>query len=450
MAEEGYVTPRQKLGSLKRAAVARHVPLETSVKPPSKRVLFLHPGCPPFAQQAARALYEADLLSTYATTFSYQAETSLGKVLRAGLGLAINEPERQLLRRQITEVPASMITHHPVSELLRTFVARSPMGEIFADRVWEKTELWFDRTVARRDLNGERIAYGYEHACLTTFQKQKARGGFCIYDLPIAHHKLSAELLGPEMDRFPEIQTAYDAHLRREAPRRNARKDEELALADHVIVASSFTKSSLLHIGFPEEKITVIPYGAPTVKMQMKDKKQSPFVFLSAGTQSVRKGVHYTLDAWRKIAPTNKDSELWLIGHMQLPENLLANLPGKVIVRPSVPKAELSEIYHRANVLVFPSLVEGFGMVITEAMAHGLPVITTSNTAGPELIDHGQNGFVVPVRDTDALVEVMLWSMQHSEELAEMGEKASASAARWQWSNYRALFADTIAGISES
>src|SRR5204862_8279072 len=141
---------------------------------------------------------------------------------------------------------------------------------------------------------------------------------------------------------------------RRLAPRRNARKDEELALADHVIVASSFTRSSLLHIGFPKEKISVIPYGAPAVNAPIENVRREPFVFLSAGTQSVRKGVHYTLEAWRRIAPRNSSAELWLVGHMQLPQRLLSDLPGKVVIRPSVPKAELSEIYRRANVLVFP------------------------------------------------------------------------------------------------
>ena len=413
----------------------------------NEKVLFSHPGCPPFAQQAARALYEVDMLSTYATTFSYQADSVLGKALRTGLSLAMDEPERQLLRRQITEVPEEIVVHHALSELLRTFAARTPMGPVFADRVWEKTELWFDRTVAKHDLNGEGVVYGYEHACLSTFQKQKARGGLCIYDLPIAHHKLSAELLEPEMERFPETHTTYDAHLRREAPRRNARKDEELALADHVVVASSFTKSSLLHIGFPEEKISVIPYGAPEVTAHNTRDENAPFVFLSAGTQSVRKGVHYTLDAWRKIAPPESSAELWLIGHMQLPDRLLKNLPGKVVIRSSVPKVELDKIYERANVLVFPSLVEGFGMVITEAMAHGLPVITTPNTAGPELIDHGRNGFIIPVRDTDALTERLHWCLNNKDGLTEMGRQAALAAERWQWGNYRGQLAHTIRAL---
>jgi glycosyltransferase involved in cell wall biosynthesis len=398
--------------------------------------LFLHPGCPPFAQQAARALYEANLLSAYVTTFSYQSRSRLGSALKLGMGLAVKDPEKQLMRRSISEVPEDRIVCHPLPELFRTAVSKS-LGPIAADLVWDRAEQWFDRTVAENDLNGEKATYGYEYAALATFKAQKARGGLCVYDLPIAHHKLTAELLQPEAEKFPETQTSYDAHLERLAPKRNERKDEELTLADHVVVASSFTKSSLTRIGFPENKISVVPYGAPPVGPRGPRDRNRPFIFLSAGTQSVRKGVHYTLEAWRRIAPRN-GVELWLIGSMQLPPRLLDGLPGKVVVRPSVTKNELNEIYQQADVLVFPSLVEGFGMVITEAMANGLPVITTSHTAGPELINDGENGFIVPIRDVEALAKAMQWCLDNRDELDQVGIKAAAKAAAWQWRDYRA------------
>lgn len=410
------------------------------------RILLSHPGCPPFAQQAARALYEADLLSSYVTTFAYDPKNLIVRTLRAGMALAVGDPDLHLARRQITEVPAERFVQHPFPELLRSVVAKSWLGPIAADLVWEKTERWFDRTVARKDLNGERGAYGYEYAALSTFQEQKRRGGLCIYDLPIAHHQQAAELLGPEVERFPETQTAYETHLRHLAPERNARKDQELLLADHVIVASSFTKSSLTRIGFPEEKISVVPYGAPPIDPREPRSYKLPFIFLSAGTQSVRKGVHYTLEAWRRIAPRD-DAELWLVGSMQLPKRLLNSLPEKTIIKPSVTRAELNRIYKRANVLLFPSLVEGFGMVITEAMAHGLPVITTPNTAGPELIKHADDGFIVPIRDVDALTDVMQWCLDNRGPLEQMGARAAARAAQWQWRDYRAELGRVALGI---
>jgi glycosyltransferase involved in cell wall biosynthesis len=134
---------------------------------------------------------------------------------------------------------------------------------------------------------------------------------------------------------------------------------------------------------------------------------------------------------------------------MQLPERLLKDLPGAVVIRPSVPKGELSKIYQRANVLLFPSLVEGFGMVITEAMAHGVPVITTAHTAGPELIENGKDGFIIPVRRPDALAEAMQWCLNNAESVEEMGYSATQKAANWQWCDYRKALGAAVLNISQ-
>lgn len=410
------------------------------------KILFFHPGCAPFVQNDARSLYEAGLLGVYVTTYAYQPGSVLGRTLKWTLGLVMSEPEKQLARRQITEVPGNMVRTHPVSEMIRMTSVKFPLGPATTYFLWEKTELWFDNLVARKYVNGPQAVYGYEHAALSTFQATKRQGGVCIYDIPMCHHTTVAELLEAEFERFPEIQTPYDHHIRRLAPRRNARKDKELQLADLVIVNSRFPKESLMRVGVPEERISVVPFGAPPVSSLPMPESKTPFIFLSAGSQSVRKGVHYLLEAWRRLSP-GKGVELWLVGPMQLPSALLANLPGTVVVRVSVPRKELSEIYHRAGVLVFPSLCDAFGAVITEAMAHGLPVITTPNTGGPELIRHGENGFLVPIRDAGRLAEMMQWCLDHPVELSAVSKQAETTAAGWQWSDYRALLAKTVTGF---
>ena len=410
--------------------VADHIKLRRDNK---SGVLLSHPGCPPFVQQTARALYEANLLSKYVTRFSYQPNTFLGRTVKAGMRLLSSEPEKQLARRQLTEIPSHLVETHPIPELLRTAIGKS-LGAVPTDLIWEKSELWFDRMVAKKHLNGEKAAYAYEHSALDTFKTFKRTGGLCIYEMPICHHRTTAEILEPEFDKFPELRTSYQRHLEKNAARRNARKDEELAQADLVIVNSGFTKKSLIDAGVESSRIAVIPLGSPPVQ-KSAEKANAPFVFLCAGTQSVRKGVHYLLDAWRKLKPSA--AELWLVGHMDLPPRLLENLPGKVVIRESVPQLELSKLYAAADVLVFPSLAEGFGMVITEAMAHGLPVITTANTVGPELITDGANGFIVPIRNVQALMEKMEWCLDKRTELPVLGDRARTKVGAWQWSDYR-------------
>lgn len=415
----------------------------------ANKVLFAHPGSPPFAQQAARALYEAGMLSAYVTSFAYRPGSRLGRGLKAGLGVVMADPAKELARRQIREVPDSAIITHPVPELLCILSGRLGVGPIAGDLLWEQAEKWFDRVVARRHLSGVDAVYGYEHATLDTFRRMKRAGGRCIYDQPICHHKTLSEILYEEYDRFPEVQTPYEAHIRRLAPRRNARKDEEVAMADLVIAASGFTRDSLVRAGIAGERIKVVPYGSPPVSEETPREEGGPVIFLSAGQQSVRKGTHYLLDAWRKMRP-GKGAELWLVGRMTLPADLTRNLPGRVVVRPSLPHRQLFEIYRKASVLVFPSLCEGFGMVITEAMSQGLPVITTPNTAGPDLIKDYQNGFIVPVRDAEALAEKMAWCLDNPRMLGDMGRAATQTAMKWQWSDYRAALAGTVSSFLSS
>jgi glycosyltransferase involved in cell wall biosynthesis len=278
--------------------------------------------------------------------------------------------------------------------------------------------------------------YGHEFATLKTFQTMKSHGGFCIFDQFIAHHRVIAREVDTEYAQFPQTETPYDRHLRRMVEVRNARKDAELALADLIITASTFTCNSLIEVGFPAERIRVVPMGGPPVLTDIPVKPKKPLVFLSAGSQSVRKGTHYLLEAWRKLRP-DRHAELWMIGRMALPEELLQNLPGTVVIRPTVPRQELYSIYQQASVLVFPSLCEGFGMVITEAMAHGVPVISTTHTAAPDLMTSGNEGLIVPVRDIDALAEAMQWCIDHPAEVIEMGRRAHARVSQQQWSDYR-------------
>jgi glycosyltransferase involved in cell wall biosynthesis len=409
---------------------------------PAARVVLSHPGTGPYVQHAARALHEAGLLSAYVTTFHYARQSPLGRFLRTAMGLVMRHPEQELSRRVITEVPREMVRSHPLPELIRMAAVKGT-DPITTDRVWEVTEKWFDRIVARRHLDGTDAVYGYEHAALATFEAQKRRGGACIYEMPITHHATTAKYLDEEFACFPSVETERDRHLRRLAPRRDQRKDRELGMADLAVCNSSFTRDSLLRAGVPAEKIVVIKLGSPAVWEAPQPRPYAPFVFLSAGTQSVRKGTHYLLEAWRKLKP-RAGAELWLVGSMTVPPELVADLPGTVVMRPPLPRRELFELYRRAGVLVFPSLCEGFGMVITEAMSQGLPVITTPNTAGPDFIEHGRNGFLVPIRDSELLAETMQWCLDHREAMPEISRAAMERTARWQWSDYRAALGRAV------
>jgi glycosyltransferase involved in cell wall biosynthesis len=87
---------------------------------------------------------------------------------------------------------------------------------------------------------------------------------------------------------------------------------------------------------------------------------------------------------------------------------------------------------------VFPSLAEGFGHVLLEAMACGLPVLSTTHTAAPDLITNGEDGFVVAPRDAELLARNIEWALEHRTELRRMGRAARAKAEQFTWARFRA------------
>jgi glycosyltransferase involved in cell wall biosynthesis len=111
----------------------------------------------------------------------------------------------------------------------------------------------------------------------------------------------------------------------------------------------------------------------------------------------------------------------------------------------SIPQAELFQRYRAADLLIFPTLCDGFGMVIPEAFANGVPVITTDRAGAAELVRPGANGLIVPAGDAAALADALEWGLSHKAELAGMRSAALETARQRPWSAYRRELAGIVA-----
>jgi glycosyltransferase involved in cell wall biosynthesis len=251
---------------------------------------------------------------------------------------------------------------------------------------------------------------------------------------------MSREIQSEEAELFPSLAPALQAAKEPEWKLR--RKEQEIQLADHIFVASSITRQSLLNFGVNPEKISVIPYGAPLDYFHPQPKKDTCFRALYVGRVEPRKGIHYLLPAWKGLNLPN--AELCLIGINEFPSGWLDRYQDIFRYIPPVPHYSLNQYYSSASVFVFPSLVDGFGLVLLEAMACGIPVITTPNTAGPDIITDGVEGFLVPIRDKEALQEKLDWCYHHPLELAEMGQVARKKAEQLTWFQYRQQLVSSI------
>jgi glycosyltransferase involved in cell wall biosynthesis len=154
---------------------------------------------------------------------------------------------------------------------------------------------------------------------------------------------------------------------------------------------------------------------------------------LFVGGLSQRKGLSYLLQAVESLGST---VELTLIGRTVAPCPPLEAALNRHRWLPSLPNQAVLGEMQRHDVLVFPSLFEGFGLVIIEALAQGLPVITTNHTAGPDLLTEGKDGFIVSIRNAEAIAEKLLWLTQNREALFQMSQHAQQTAQRFSWQAY--------------
>jgi glycosyltransferase involved in cell wall biosynthesis len=117
---------------------------------------------------------------------------------------------------------------------------------------------------------------------------------------------------------------------------------------------------------------------------------------------------------------------------------------------PSLPHAEILQLMQQHDVLVFPSLFEGFGLVITEAMSQGTPVITTNRTAGPDLISHGENGWIVEAGSTEALMQNIEGLLSRPEQIVAAGKAAMQAAKNRPWQVYGVELARAVQKIIQT
>ena len=259
---------------------------------------------------------------------------------------------------------------------------------------------------------------------------------FQIHPHPMAIRKILTE----ELVATPEAEFSILAeHEMQVSDEMLARLDGESQLADSIVVASSFTQKTLVDSGVDSDKISVLPYGVDAARFPQKlnysdCRRKLKILFLGQMVQ--RKGLSYLLKAVKALHTDN--IELTIVGRGRIDEHLLKEYAAFVdfnIIR-GLSHEDLVKCFHDHDVMVLPSLVEGFGHVILEAMSAGLPVICTKNTAGPDLFLTGDEGIVVPIRDSEAISTCIEGLMGEKGKVEFMGRQAAFAARDFTWERH--------------
>jgi glycosyltransferase involved in cell wall biosynthesis len=219
-------------------------------------------------------------------------------------------------------------------------------------------------------------------------------------------------------------------------------------MAQHIVVASEFTKQTLISEGILPERISIIPYGTDLGHFSLGPGTGSgKMKVLFVGSISARKGIGYLLEAWRLLNP--QSAELIIVG--QVPNNreihdALSRSGATVLGR--VDQQRLLELFQSASLFCLPSIAEGFGLVFLQALACGTPILGTEATGAADITRRDPEvGFLVKAASVESLATGLekALSMQHT--LTQLRPLCSMVANHYTWTDFRQNVQDWYKGI---
>ena len=377
------------------------------------------------AYRHAAAVDQAGALLRFVTSSYYKPDAFPDRLLTWSSWI-----DSRLRRRTLSALPSAKVVRRWRFEMPE-LLARAVLGNNgLAERLMMRRDARFDRWVARWWAGAGDIYWGFQGSCLESLRAARQAGAVAVAEFATAHVTAAIEILSREAERHPEwADTISNFHF---PDWYRERLEQEPGAADYCVVASAFSRRSLQRVGIADAKIKLLPLGVDVQEFAFAPRTTTgPFRILFLGGIGQRKGIKYLLEAYQRIK--TPATELILIGPMGTAAGPLAKYHGLFQYLGRLDQHEVVREMHKAHVLVLPSVFEGFGLVIPEAMATGMPVVTSMNSIGPEIIREGRDGFVLAPDDTEGLAAKLDWLASHREEACEMGREAAEQAKAMSW-----------------
>ena len=408
------------------------------------KIVIAHPTGNANVRAATLGLMEADLLGQFYTSIASFPGSFLDR-------LAKFKPFSEINRRTFHSSIQSNTSMFPWYEIARLLSIKFEINRLLQhekgifciDSVYRK----LDRKVASMlkmtaeyDLNA---VYCYEDGAYQSFLKAKSLGLSCYYDLPIGYWRAAQNFLKNEQERWPDWVSTLTGF--QDSELKLFRKDEELKLADRIFVASNFTAQTLKEYPGKLAPIEVIPYGFSPINTEPKYIAYTgakPLKVLFVGSLTQRKGIAQLFAVADQLG---RKIELTIVGRKT--EGVCVALDKSLAKHrwiPSLSHPDVLALMRQSDVLVFPTLFEGFGLVITEAMSQGIPVITTERTIGPDLITSGENGWIIEAGSVESLKAAIENLLQNPKLVNQAGTAAKKTASLRPWSVYGKELATAI------
>lgn len=375
--------------------------------------------------QLPLALHEQKLLTRFVTD-CYYPDSPLMRAI-PGMG--------RIRHRRTEGLPASLTTSSLKAVALQAghmILSKDPTGTVF-----DCVHSVLSRTALQEAINSDSDLFLYsEHAFeafSTPASRNKRKGLFVFHP----HPKLIRELLTTDFAAHPECLWSMRTEAETSSGNRRCELiDEEWRHADFIVCASSFTATSLVHAGCPRANIHIVPYGSAVNPIARANGRpvSGPCRFLFVGQGVQRKGLHHLFVAWKKAALRN--AELTVVA-ARIDPAIARMAPAGVDILPKQSKEGLRALFGAAHIFVLPSIVEGFGLVLLEALSAGCYCIGTPNTGLADLECPSQVGCITPAGDTDQLAATLAHACDLLKQHAIDFDAIAKWAQRWSWERFR-------------
>jgi glycosyltransferase involved in cell wall biosynthesis len=358
---------------------------------------------------------------------------------------------RGALERVLTANPPSTYRRHPFPAEHIRFAPPYYLPALATGRVgWlaglEPGLSWwasrrFDRWAASH-LGSPDLVLAWAWSARSTFDAARRRGICCVLEESGSANAHQEALLAEEHDRLGL------RPRRRLPPAVIDNERRECEAADAILCPSDYVARSYSVYGVAPGKCVVLPYAANAAQFSRpKPPHEGPLRVLYVGSLGVRKGVLYLL---RALALLPRDKfECTVIGRIDPGfAPLLAPHAHLFHHIPSVPYVRMAEYYQRASVLVLPTLDEGMANVILEALCSGTAVITTPHSGAEGMVRDDHNGYLVGIRDPEAIAARLLLLADDPALRARLGAGAAATVSRWTWDDYAEALVNKLTGLA--
>ncbi len=312
-----------------------------------------------------------------------------------------------------------------------------PLSNFIKNKILTWANYKFDSYVARRLRDDDYdIFYGLQGAALNSLRKAKKQGKMVFVEQHDCYYKKIISLVKKEVEINPDFASTFGSYWPVYQPYLDLFECETQE-ADCIVTFSTYSYNSFVEGGIPPEKILKVPLGVDIKKFETirhsGDDRIFRIVFIGAIGQ--RKGIKYLLEAVKSL--NRRDIKVLMLGKIIGSKYPYRKYQDFIEYPGFVGQEAFKGYMAKADIFCLPSINDSFGKVILEAMASGMPVVVSENTAGRDVVRDGVDGFVVPIRDVEKLKEKILFFYENREKVSQMGANARERAKAFTLDLYK-------------